>query len=244
MSYYRTIGGRRYDRALLEQAEQMTTGQGDGRISEADAQQLLTLARDGDSITEAERETLRYILSEFKVTDAARQWLEQQLDQLPGADAAVTIERVVRKEFGLTELTLHIDPTEVARQSELAGEVPFEIGLRFALISFFEDEMAPETPRGLVIQTHQLSPDGFPDGQAYEKAVAEKLRSYLNDHGTFTLLPQQEGAPDNGLAFPKDGEQVADHWVFALTIPQLTGHTYWGIVHRDGKRPAYNYGFK
>lgn len=94
MTYYRTIGGRRYDRALLEQAEAMTQGRADGRISEVDAQQLLTLARDGDSITEVEREPLHYILDQFNITDPARAWLEQQLRELPGADAQITIERV------------------------------------------------------------------------------------------------------------------------------------------------------
>jgi hypothetical protein len=245
MTYYRSIGGRRYDRALLEQAEAMTQGRGDGRISEADAQQLLTLARDGDSITEVERETLRYILEQFDITDPAKTWLERHLSELPGADAPLTIERVVRKEFGLTELDLQIDPEEVARQGSLAGEVSFEIGLRFALISFFEDEMAPETPRGLVIQVHQLSPEQFSDGQAYETAVADKLRSYLNDHGRLALLPY-EANPDpeqTAYSLPEDGERVADHWIFSLRIPKLSDHTYWAIVHRDGKRPAYNYGF-
>lgn len=239
MSYYRTIGGRRYDRALLEQAETMTQGHGDGRISQADAEALLELARDGDSITDAERETLRYILTEFSVTDKAAAWLGAQLDRLPPADVQTTIERVVRKEFNLPHISVQIDANELAQQSELEGEVSFEIALRFALISLFEDEMAPETPRGLVIQVHQLSPEGYPDGQAYERAVADKLRSYLNDGATLSLLPQGDRP---SLDHPKEGEQVADHWIFVLQVPKLSDLSYWAIVQRDGQRPAYNYG--
>ena len=36
-SYYKTIQGIRYDRALLEAADERISGQGDGRISEKDA---------------------------------------------------------------------------------------------------------------------------------------------------------------------------------------------------------------
>jgi len=39
-SYYRIINGVSYDRALLESAEALTQGRGDGRISEADAKTL------------------------------------------------------------------------------------------------------------------------------------------------------------------------------------------------------------
>jgi hypothetical protein len=245
MSYYRTIGGRRYDRTLLEQAETMTQGQGDGRLSQDDVRQLLDVARDGDSITEVERQTLHYILTEFQVTDTANAWLVGQLAALPSADAATTIERVLRKEFALTTLQVGIDPQEVIRQSELPGEVSFEIALRFALISFFEDEMAPETPRGLVIQVNQLSPETFADGQSYEQAVSDKVRGYLNDGGRFALLPfHADPDPDQiDYDLPEDGERVREHWIFSLHLPKLSDHTYWAIVHRNGQRPAYNYGF-
>ena len=41
MSYYKTIDGNKYDGGLIDLADKLTQGQGDGRLSKADAEQLL-----------------------------------------------------------------------------------------------------------------------------------------------------------------------------------------------------------
>ena len=46
-SYYKIINGQRYDRKLLEKAEALTKGQGDGRISQKDAETLYSMITDG-----------------------------------------------------------------------------------------------------------------------------------------------------------------------------------------------------
>ena len=46
-SYYKQIKGIKYDKGLLEVAEKLTTGKGDGRISKADAVKLWEDAKDG-----------------------------------------------------------------------------------------------------------------------------------------------------------------------------------------------------
>ena len=56
-SYYKTIQGVRYYRALLEAAEERIYGQGDGRISEKDAEEIVELSKDGGRITETELQT-------------------------------------------------------------------------------------------------------------------------------------------------------------------------------------------
>jgi hypothetical protein len=56
-SYYKTIQGVRYDRALLEAAEERIYGQGDGRIFEKDAEEIVELSKDGGRITETELQT-------------------------------------------------------------------------------------------------------------------------------------------------------------------------------------------
>jgi len=76
-SYYKTIDGVKYDRALLEDAQK---GAADGQISWKEAKQLFADAQDGKGLTGTEKNTLEYILKTLKFTDKARKYLEQQLE--------------------------------------------------------------------------------------------------------------------------------------------------------------------
>ena len=78
-SYYKQIDGVKYDKGLLEFADSKTTGQGDGRISKEDAEQLWEDAQDGTGVTECERRTLQYVLDKYNCTDAGREVLEAKL---------------------------------------------------------------------------------------------------------------------------------------------------------------------
>ena len=71
MGYYKTIDGKKYDGELIELAESLTSGGGDGRISTADAEKLFEAVRDGSSYTDIEKGTVKYIRDNFKWTDAA-----------------------------------------------------------------------------------------------------------------------------------------------------------------------------
>ena len=73
-SYYKTIQGVRYDRSLLEAAEERISGQGDGRISEMDAEEIVELSKDGKGITETELRTLKYIGENYHFTPKAAVW--------------------------------------------------------------------------------------------------------------------------------------------------------------------------
>ena len=75
-SYYIVIDGKKYDRCLLLLAENLVKGQGDGRISEEDMKKLLESARDGNRITDYEKETLYYIYNNMKCTDKAKKYLD------------------------------------------------------------------------------------------------------------------------------------------------------------------------
>jgi acetyl-CoA acyltransferase len=74
-SFYRTIDGQRYDRALLEAAEESVAGAGDGRISVSDAEALFDRIIDGNRYTDIEKATVRYIRDNFKFTVAADAYL-------------------------------------------------------------------------------------------------------------------------------------------------------------------------
>jgi hypothetical protein len=79
MSYYKTIDGVKYDGELIELAEKLTSGGGDGRISQADAEQLLAAVKDGDSYTDIEKDTMAYVRDNFKWTDSADEWFRSEI---------------------------------------------------------------------------------------------------------------------------------------------------------------------
>ena len=81
-SYYKIVKGVRYDRALLEAAENRIKGQGDGRISEQDLKELVDLSEDGKGITVTELRTLRYSQDEFNLTEKAQRWLADNVSRL------------------------------------------------------------------------------------------------------------------------------------------------------------------
>lgn len=79
MGYYKTIDGKKYDGEVIELAEKLTAGQGDGRISLADAAKLLDAVKDGDSYTDIEKDTMAYVRENFKWTDEADEWFRSEI---------------------------------------------------------------------------------------------------------------------------------------------------------------------
>jgi hypothetical protein len=79
MAYYKTIDGKKYDGEIIELAEKLTAGAGDGRISMEDAKQLLEAVKDGDTYTDIEKETMAYIRENFKWTEAADDWFRTEI---------------------------------------------------------------------------------------------------------------------------------------------------------------------
>lgn len=69
-SHYKQIDGKKYSAALLEIADGLVAGQGDGRISAEDAAELFNkLANDGQ-YSDLEKATIAYIRENYKWTDA------------------------------------------------------------------------------------------------------------------------------------------------------------------------------
>ncbi len=82
--YYLEINGKKYDRKLIETAETMVKGQGDGRISKADAEKLLKMVKDGKSYTDIEKATMEYIRDHFKWTPEADAWFRTEIHKWAG----------------------------------------------------------------------------------------------------------------------------------------------------------------
>ena len=84
-SYYKTIQGVRYDRALLEVAEERKSSQRDGHIFEKDAKEIVELSKDGGRITETELRTLKYISENYHFTPKAAAWFVGKLADIENA---------------------------------------------------------------------------------------------------------------------------------------------------------------
>lgn len=79
MSYYKTIDGNKYDGELIELADKLTAGAGDGRMSKADAEQMLAAVKDGNIYTDIEKETMAYVRDNYKWTDSADEWFRSEI---------------------------------------------------------------------------------------------------------------------------------------------------------------------
>lgn len=79
MGYYKTIDGKKYDGELIELADKLTAGGGDGRISMEDAKQLLEAVMDGNSYTDIEKDTMSYLRENYNWTEAADEWFRTEI---------------------------------------------------------------------------------------------------------------------------------------------------------------------
>eukprot|EP00927_Polykrikos_kofoidii_P007859 TRINITY_DN1322_c0_g1_i1.p1 TRINITY_DN1322_c0_g1~~TRINITY_DN1322_c0_g1_i1.p1 ORF type:complete len:184 (-),score=57.96 TRINITY_DN1322_c0_g1_i1:145-696(-) len=74
-SYYEVIDGEECDRGIVNACREAVEGKGDGRVSVEDAKSVFEKVSDGGEITERERWTVRYCLTEFTWTEAAQDWI-------------------------------------------------------------------------------------------------------------------------------------------------------------------------
>jgi hypothetical protein len=85
MSYYKIIGGQKYDRAILEAFQTSIAGQGDGRVSGGDVEKVLkSKVADGKGLTDIEAQTLRYAVDRFNVTGKGQRELDALLESITG----------------------------------------------------------------------------------------------------------------------------------------------------------------
>jgi uncharacterized tellurite resistance protein B-like protein len=76
---FKTIGDVQYDLSLLQTADKLTEGQGDGRISFDDAGLIWALADADGIITEVESRTIKYICDQYNITEKAKKFLMDNL---------------------------------------------------------------------------------------------------------------------------------------------------------------------
>jgi hypothetical protein len=78
-SYYKVIEGKKYKRVLLAAAAEASKGAGDGRISQSDAEKLIKLVKDGDTYTDVEKDTVKYVREKFNWTESANEWFRTEI---------------------------------------------------------------------------------------------------------------------------------------------------------------------
>lgn len=250
------------DRSLLDAADQAIAGQGDGRISKADASNLLARIYDGGNITSTEQNTILYILRNYNFTDAARNLFLSRLggitppttDDPPNDDneepsdppptIAEIISQVIRVEYQLYRMQVDIPEEGVRSQvRDFPGSNTFEEALRDGLASFLEDPTHPESPRRMIFNLYAQDFRFITDEQELEDAVTAKLKEAMNE-GIFRIwLRQPEGAEDPSDFSPPGGESISEYWIWEMFLPRVSDHGYYAILDRGNQRPTYNYGF-
>lgn len=217
MSYYKVINGVRYERTLLELAEQETP------ISLSLMESIYANAQDGQGITPTEERTLRYILSHFQVEETAHAWLSQQLPAEP--DIEKTIKATLHKELGLTKLNWTIPEEEL--QQQLAIYPAVELG---------------EVLKGTI---QAFNSWGYYYNSLYQLVRnKKKIRDFINQ-GHLYLFPldykNKEQLPFE-KPFPALPDSIEDHWLFGLDLPGLPWFSFLAMIDRKsakGKSLAY-----
>lgn len=75
-SQYRSINNVRYDRSCLDLAAHLAK---DGKIDIGDAKQLWADVEDGPGVTECERQSLQYVMDNYKLTEGGKAFLLQKM---------------------------------------------------------------------------------------------------------------------------------------------------------------------
>ena len=87
-SFYKQIDGQKYSRRLLDLAEGMVAGKGDGRISIDDANTLFKALENDGKYSTLEKETIKYIQDNYKWTAAADKFLREAVRSWAAARVA------------------------------------------------------------------------------------------------------------------------------------------------------------
>lgn len=224
MTYYKIIGGVRYERSLLDAADRFSSGQGEYRISLEEIQQLYTMASDGRVITEVEQRTLLYIGQQYLLTTKAKNWLLEQFPQPGGDNLEKTIDRVLRQEYGLLNLQCQLSPETIARYESWGGKRTFQAVLRGAIDAFLKGNWGILSLEGCVSRHDS----GY--NESLDKPAL--LKKYL-DRGVLFLIPPDKENQEN---LPYDLPHVLDpehFWCFAFTTEDFEPVEFFAFVHRD-----------
>lgn len=242
-SYYKIIDGQQYDRQLLETAQQLTEGRGDGRISQKDAEIIWNQVQDGGSITSTEKRTIMYLLANLKWSDKATDWINSLMALSDDPEEETSIEHIIQVEYDLEHLRYDFPPEYIEGQEGITGnKLNFPNALRAALHTILTSTSKRQSPRFLISNIFGWFPEQDPQANGQ---IREKLQEFLQS-GQLSLLPKLDWENDDtefDFNPPEERESAELNWIFTLYLPTLSDHLYWVIVPRDGETAAYIYGY-
>lgn len=225
-SYYKIIDGLRYDRKILQEAEELVQGRGDGRISQDDAELLLPLFGDFGDVTIIEERTLQYILENYSWTEAAQNWFLDKVTRISRqSQVGGMLAYIPKQEFGFERLSLAYFEDEALQQMlDFDNKVSLPDALRKAL----DNLLSYQEPGAMASNFPNYSSDEY-------KAFLEG--------GRLVLLPGDMASEPILSSFPSPlrGESLSANWIFGLELFDLTDDIYWVIVPRNGEDAVYNY---
>ena len=184
-SYYKKIQGVRYDRALLESAEERIKGQGDGRISDQDIHEIIDLSKDGNKVTLTELRTIKYIRDNFRVTEKAQKTLTDfiiQIETLKSVSKEKEDLNITSEDFGLEEKDNDDFKEEVIKAPEVPSieqKTDNEILNREKI----EEEVPSDENSTEIKNSSKKSYYRFISGERYDRSLLEDADKRIEGQG-------------------------------------------------------------
>ncbi len=120
-TYYKTIKGVRYDKEMLDTAEESVKGKKNGKLSINDSRKIIEQALDGPGITDVEAITLQYIYDNYDFTPAAKKHFAEYLTDDTVAKTAVV------KEEELPSVSDEVKESDEIEESNIVEETATEV---------------------------------------------------------------------------------------------------------------------
>jgi hypothetical protein len=126
MSYYKIINGKKMDSKIIDQANLLVAGAGDGRISRKDATTLLTLVTDRNNISNVENDTVDYLIKNYQWTAEAAEWFHNEVRVWKShkAPVSMTIAELSGKHFATVDVLK--DPVDQAARKHILESASLE----------------------------------------------------------------------------------------------------------------------
>jgi len=161
-SYYEKVDGQDCDHSIIEACRKAVAGTGDGRVSMEDAKVVLAEALDGGKVTDIEKWTLRLCLSEFNWTQAAHDWI---IDEL--------------KAHGVSLKRKPAAATKPAKKAKVVDETPAKMKSILGALKIAEKDVKAEVVAMVSGMLEHALPLFKEDRHAFESQVLEMAQALM-----------------------------------------------------------------
>jgi ribosomal protein L29 len=187
-SHYKQIKGIKYSAALITKADQLVEGQGDGRISLEDTEQLYAILGTDGKYSDLEKRTLSYIRDNYKFTEQADAFLRKQIrswaairghrNSKKNYEAMIKRPEISDQELVHTELQLDRDLVDLrfAKQMGTLKETHKFKVIRREIARLRTEQVARENARGIAKNTLR---------DQYRGSFVPKVQTEITDEGSF-----------------------------------------------------------